>query len=46
MLASREDVFPGYTQGAFEDAFQQHFEMRAREPIAGSERVLYEFRRP
>ncbi len=46
MLASREDVFPGYTQGAFEDAFRQHFEMSAREPIPGSERVLYQFRRP
>ena len=41
MLATREDVFPGYTSEGFERAFRGQFTIRRREPIDGSERILY-----
>jgi ribosomal protein L11 methylase PrmA len=41
LLATREDVFPGYTLEGFEAAFAQGFSIEEREPIQGSERVLY-----
>jgi ribosomal protein L11 methylase PrmA len=43
LLATREDVFPDYTQEGFEHAFARYFEMRARYPIRDSERLLYLF---
>jgi hypothetical protein len=41
LLASREDVFPGYTQLGFEAAFGSFFRTLASEPIRKSGRVLY-----
>jgi ribosomal protein L11 methylase PrmA len=41
LLATREDVFPGYTLEGFEAAFEGGFSIEAREPIRASERVLY-----
>jgi hypothetical protein len=41
MLATREDIFPGYTQEGFEKAFLGPFELLKRVPIAESERTLY-----
>jgi hypothetical protein len=41
LLAAREDVFPGYTAEGFESAFGREFAIERREPIRGSERVLY-----
>jgi len=41
LLATREDIFPDYTGEGFEKAFGQHFSIVRREPIAGSDRVLY-----
>jgi ribosomal protein L11 methylase PrmA len=41
LLASREDVFPGYTQEDFERAFEAEFTVERTEPIKGSERTLY-----
>jgi SAM-dependent methyltransferase len=41
LLRNREDVFPGYTQEAFEDAFRRHFTIDAARPVAESERTLY-----
>jgi hypothetical protein len=41
LLAGREEVFPGYTPEGFERAFGQAFTIERREPIQGSERVLY-----
>lgn len=41
LLASRRDVFPGYTQEGFEAAFSGPFEVERREPIAGTARTLY-----
>ena len=41
LLASREDIFPHYTQDGFERAFSTAFTIDQREPIGGSERTLY-----
>ncbi|MDP8959429.1 MAG: SAM-dependent methyltransferase [Actinomycetota bacterium] len=41
LLASRQDVFPHYTQEGFEQAFAAHFGLERKEPIKESERVLY-----
>ena len=41
MLATREDVFPRYTQDGFERAFQQHFTIQKTSPIGQTERTLY-----
>jgi SAM-dependent methyltransferase len=41
LLRGREDVFPGYTQAGFEEAFRRHFEIERRHAITGSERTLY-----
>jgi len=45
LLASREDVFPGYTKQGFEAAFRGPFEIEDATPIRGSERTLYLMRR-
>lgn len=45
LLASREDVFPGYTQDVFEQAFRRYFEIRAVSKIRQSERTLYRMER-
>jgi len=45
LLASREDVFPGYSQTGFEAAFSRRFEVVSRAAIAGTERTLYLMRR-
>jgi ribosomal protein L11 methylase PrmA len=44
LLRSRRDVFGGYTSEAFEAAFSEHRRVAAREPLAGSGRVLYLWR--
>ncbi len=41
LLASREDIFPNYTQAHFEAAFAAEFAIRAKEPIPNTERTLY-----
>ena len=41
LLATREDVFPGYTVEGFEAAADAVFELEAREPLPDSGRVLY-----
>jgi hypothetical protein len=41
MLALREDVFAGYSQQAFEDAFGQRFTIECSAPIDGTRRTLY-----
>lgn len=45
LLATREDIFGGYTQEGFEQAFAQHFTRERTEPVRGTERVLYLLRR-
>lgn len=41
LLASREDIFPQYTQEGFEQVFAEYFTKMAARPVAGSERTLY-----
>ena len=45
LLATREDVFPGYSQAGFEAAFAEYFELLRVETVTGSERGLYLMRR-
>ena len=41
LLATREDIFPGYSVAGFEKEFLAHFTIERREAIAGTERILY-----
>lgn len=41
LLASREDIFPEYTEAAFEAAFEEYFRVEYKLPIRNSERTLY-----
>jgi hypothetical protein len=41
LLASREDIFPDYTQEGFEAAFKQFFEIRASTLVRETKRTLY-----
>jgi SAM-dependent methyltransferase len=45
LLAAREDIFGGYTEAAFEQAFAGVFTVVRKAPIAGTHRVLYHLRR-
>ena len=41
LLATREDIFPNYTQADFEKEFGRLFTVTARDPVKGSKRVIY-----
>lgn len=41
LLATREDIFPDYTQPAFEHAFSEYFRIDESVDVDGSERTLY-----
>jgi ribosomal protein L11 methylase PrmA len=41
LLASREDIFDGYTQNGFEQAFSSHFQIHRQESVRESDRTLY-----
>ena len=45
LLASREDIFPGYTREGFEEAFAEHWIIDEAAPIEASERTLYRMHR-
>jgi SAM-dependent methyltransferase len=45
LLATRRDIFPDYTQAGLEQAFEPHFVVENSQPIPGTERTLYRFRR-
>ena len=45
LLATREDVFDGYTDAGFREAFGAWFETIAEEPVTDSGRVLHLLRR-
>jgi len=45
LLATREDVFPTYTQEGFEEAFSNAFEIVDAHPAKGSDRTIYWMRR-
>jgi len=41
LLATREDIFPGYTKAGFEQAFSSRFAILASSPVKDSERTIY-----
>lgn len=41
LLATRDDIFPNYTQAGFEEAFGQHFKLVGSQKVAQSNRVIY-----
>ena len=41
LLATREDIFPDYTQAGFELAFSRHFQIEKAAAVPDSERILY-----
>jgi len=41
LLSTREDIFPGYTQSAFEEIFGKYFAMICCEKIRNTERSLF-----
>ncbi len=41
LLATREDVFDGYTDEGFRAAFARRFDLVAEQPVAGTGRVLH-----
>jgi len=45
LLATREDIFPTYTQKGFEEAFSSVFEIVDAHSVKGSERTIYLMRR-
>jgi len=45
LLEYREDIFPEYTCEGFEAAFAPHFEVLAKEKLAGSCRTVYLMRK-
>ncbi len=45
LLATRDDVFPGYAQDGFEEEFSNLFEIERSDKIKDSDRVLYLMRR-
>ena len=45
LLASREDIFDGYTEAGFESALAGAFRIVQKQPIAGNHRVLYHLAR-
>jgi len=45
LLASREDIFPNYTQESFESEFENYFEIQLVEQVRGSDRKLYLMKR-
>ncbi len=45
LLATREDIFPDYTESGFETAFKRRFNIDGARPVAGTERTLYLMKR-
>jgi hypothetical protein len=45
LLSSREDIFPGYTREAFEQVFQEWYQIQTCSDIRDSERRVYLMRR-
>ncbi len=45
LLATREDIFPDYTEGGFRTAFERDWAVEATRPVEGTPRVMYLLRR-
>lgn len=41
LLASREDIFPDYTEAGFEAAFATKYKIVAKQQVTGSKRIMY-----
>ncbi len=41
LLASREDIFPSYTEAGFEEAFKTRFRIVDKQKVVGSKRIMY-----
>lgn len=41
LLATREDIFPNYNVEGFEQAFSNYYNIKEKQPIDGSQRILY-----
>ena len=41
LLATRDDIFPDYTEGGFEAAFSAYFEIVRKDCVADSVRTMY-----
>lgn len=41
LLATREDIFPDYTEAGFERALATRFALERKAPIPGTARTLY-----
>ena len=41
LLATREDIFPNYTEEGFETAFAKHFTITKKKAVEGTDRILY-----
>ena len=41
LLASREDIFPNYTEAGFEEAFKTRFRIVDKQKVVGSKRIMY-----
>lgn len=40
-LATREDIFPNYNVEGFEQAFSDYYNIKEKQPIEGTQRILY-----
>lgn len=45
LLASRQDIFPGYAKDRFADAFGRQFEILEQQSVPGTVRTLYAMRK-
>jgi hypothetical protein len=45
LLATREDIFPDYTQQCFENEFKKYFKIESSVGIRDSQRTLYLMRK-
>jgi hypothetical protein len=45
LLASREDIFPNYTEAGFELSIEPYFRIEKKQNVTGSDRILYLLKR-
>jgi hypothetical protein len=45
LLATREDIFPDYTEAGFERIFGKIFVVERKQGVAGSDRTMYLMKR-
>lgn len=45
LLATREDIFPNYTEAGFEQSIEPYFSIEKKQNVCGSDRILYLLKR-